>query len=265
METQLIEPLTFFQLLIVLGLVLGAVIGLVIFLSKRGFSFSKRGTTVVFGENGEEIRIDKDQAYNLVVFLDALNTKDDITKIKNLVFDRQKKFCKEKIICFRDDLLNNFKTVLLKEFDSEIEVITHRDFLYFSLLGEKAYYQAMSLILDDFEENGLANKGDIDKYAYDRSSSVISSIESLFNSLYSGITSVDKSAFDEMWSRMNDDFYKELVLIYKTAIRISKKGAEKKNEYKRHLYEKVREIEGISESQFMRMFDSIQSEDFLDI
>lgn len=262
---QIIEPLTFGQLLIILGIVLVAIAGLAVFLTKKGFSFSKKGTTVVFGENGEEIKIDKDQAYNLVVFLDALNTKDDISRIDNLVFDRQKKFCKEKIICFRDDLLNNFKNILLKEFGSEIEVISHRDFLYFSLLGEKAYYQAMSLILDDFEENGLANKGDIDKYAYDRSSAVILSLESLFNSLYSGIAAISKIAFDEMWRDMRDDFYKELVLIYKTAIKISKKGAEKKDEYKQHLYEKVREIEGISESQFMRMFDSVQSEDFLDI
>lgn len=263
---NIVPALTFVELLIVIGVIAVLVVGILFFLSKKGFSIKRKDTTFIIGEHGERIEVDKNKAHNLMMFLDVLNIKDNINKISFLVLERQKKFAKEKITEFKDRIVQIFKELMIKRIGSEVDVISSTDFLYFTLLMEKVYYLSMTKVMNDIEENGLANKQDYERYASERTDVILSSIDTLVNSMYSGISSkMPKALYDRIRSQLDQYMRTTFKEIYRMALKVSKKGQEKKEEYKSYLFEKVKLIEGISETQFMTMFSSVKSEDFLDI
>ena len=258
-------PLTYPQLLILFGIAAGLILIIVFFILQKGILFSRKGSTIVIGDDGKKIKVSKEQAYNFVLFLDALNTKDDINHIDHVVFERQRKVCKEKCQSLFTSLLEKFRILMMKRLTINVhDLLSHRDYLFFSLLSDKLYSVAVAHIMGDIEENGLSNKRDPNKYSLERSDNCISHLESIMNSLFVGITSISKQDYDNEWNKLRHIFHKEFVSIYQSAIQFAIKGSEKKKELQSHLFSKIKEIEGISEAQFHKMFSPVSGEEFLD-
>lgn len=256
-------PLTYSQLLTILIILIVCTFLLVFFLVKKGIILRRKDTTFLFGGDTND---PKEKAYNLIIFLDALNTKDDINQIDAIILSRQKKYCKEKLQMLSEKLLSSFRNLMLESLGIELsQVLTNRDYLYFSLVADKINSVGIKHIMDDFEENGLSTKKHPTFYARERSNSCLSHIECYLQSLLIGIETIDKTVFDGMWEELKEIYLGALIDIYTYAIEFAVKGKEKKKELQNQLYEKVKRIDGISEDQFQKMFSPASGEDFLNL
>jgi len=255
-----VETLSFGQLLLLIGIASVLSMGIIILLSKLGFRWIRRKNMFAFGKDNDESGV------SLMVVLDAINTKDDIYRIDNTVFLRQCKYVKEKCEVFRQHLVSYFRDLTVTSLNIPIsELPVHKDYLYFLLLSDRLYHHIVGRILEDIEENGLSSKSYPEEYAKSRAKIWVAESKDMIDNFYYGIDDIDKDSFNSMWTLIQSDLLDILKDIYSQVIRISIKGAEKKKEYRDHLYEKVKGIDGITEKEFRKLFAPIHSSDFLDI
>lgn len=253
--------------MIVLSAILVPVIGIIVYMAIKGFSITRANTTIQVGD-GKKVKVSKNEIYNVVLLLDALKTKDDISGISAITLKRQKRLARDVATSFRDNMLQFFRLLLVDccNFDADNfeNILSDRDYLYFSLLVENVYTHILRVILDDFEANGLAMKANPSDYARVRAGVVIGDIQNRINTLWFGIEEIKKEDFDDAVKNFLEDFESAVRSLYMDAIGISKKGQRKKIELENYLFEKVGEMEGISSDQFRKLFDKIDANDFLD-
>lgn len=266
----LLQTLTFSQILTLFSIVALPLLAIIAYIAIRGFSVTRHNTRIQIGNDGKTVKVSRSQMYNVVLLLETLKTKDDISSIDSIVFKRQKRQAKELTMSIRDSLLTLFRAVLcnqcsFNEVDSHESVLSHRDYLYFSLLADKIHTRMLHVILEDFEANGLATKAHPEKYATDRSNIVLEEMQSITNSLFLGIKDVPKVYFDEALSNKLQPFQYRIKELYMRAIQTSKQGQKKKQSLENYLFEKVGQMEGISEDQFKKLFSQVQSDDFLEL
>lgn len=254
------EPLTFLQLISVILIIIAGISGILAFLSKKGFTLKRKDSSVIFGGNKkEELKTNK-----MSILIEACTTKDDINKIDNIVYNRQRKLCKEKVSYLISFSLEKFRELAQKKLELSFpQIISNLDYLYFYLLMNKIQTLTMNILMNDFEENGLHNKQHENTYAYDRAKNCLNTLEDEIDYLYAGVENVDKEDFENLWTtEIKPEFEKVIIDIYNKAVEISVKGFDRKIELKKHLHEKINEIEIMSTAQFEKMFNKNGTDNF---
>lgn len=254
-------PFSFFQYLMIYI----PVVAIGAFVAIRGFIVKHKDTTIIMGKDGSRHKVSKSKTLDFMLIMEALKTQQDIGRIDNLIFEKQKKHAKETI----DSLKDNLKAL----FDSEIvvkdeklkerpeEIMLNRDHHYFALLADKVCLIAFQHIIQDFEENGLASKAAPESYSNERALSVVSECFDQIKRYFLGIDAITIIEFEALLEAVRYSFSNKIMSTYMNAIELSKKGQEKKQRMRNYMSAKLAEINGISEAQVKTMFTEITSED----
>lgn len=265
---DILGAFSFGQLVALLLLIIVPTIGVIVYLSLNGLSLKRHNTTIQLGQ-GKTVKVSRGQMYNVVLLLEALKTKDDITRIDTIIFKRQRRKAKELAVSLRDSLLEAFRDALMTVCDFSDDqyegVLSNRDYLYFSLLSDKIQSRMLYVIVGDFESNGLATKANPDYYAHSRSEVVIEELRNILNAMFLGISEEPRDSFMKTFEVSCGSYKNRIQQLYREAVEISQQGQEKKVELESYLFEKVGEMEGISKDQFKKLFNRIESDDFLDL
>lgn len=249
--------LNFLQLMAVLLTIILPVGGLVVLALKRGIR------TKWFSVGGNGNKATTPPKTDIVLLLEVLKIKQNISDIDNIVLQRQKRYARNVIMKTQDKQLRSFGE-LLKTHGQNGDITTHRDYMYYNLLSERMYRDILSYILDSFEKNGLASKDDYSSYPKERTESTIRYGLNTIYSYYPGIQTISREKHDEMIRGIHDELSELIYDCYQYAIDVAKKGQKRKDSLNTFLYNKIREMDTISEDQLQVLFSDVMAEDFLD-
>lgn len=239
------------------------------FAIKQGISFKRKGTTYLIGANGEKVEVKQEEVLNSLIIVEALKIKDSIQEVDDIVFRYQKRYARENLPTAQQLQLIEFQKLLTQVYKVDDDfreefVVTHRDYLYYSLLVEKMYGNIFADIMDSFEKNGLASIQAPLQFARTKANLFLDdALQQVINSLYMGIESVAKADHDKMISSIRHDLADVIVDIFNRAIQASIKGQKKKSDLKNQIISKIGEMDGISEEQLRTLFSNVVAEDFL--
>ena len=265
---SLMSSLTFPQLIIIILLLAFVLGGLGYFIFRI---MIRNNYTVTIDSSGKKIKVSKRDSLNAMLLFEALKIKDDIHRVEELAHAMIKKRVKEKLPNIQRVHLDMFKKLICPECDSSmlspgaVSMLSNHDFLYYSLLLEKAYSSSFSTIMNAIEENGLNKKENIHNYVTQKAEALFRESKHTVDSLYAGILNVDKSEHDIELLRIKPELVNIYASIFQDAITITKREYEKKEKLKTTLFEKIRSIDGMSHYQLENLFTEIDSDNFLGV
>ncbi len=268
-EPILIQPLSFGQLVFLIILIIGLLSGLLIFLSRKGLTFRRKGNTVIMGSKGEKIKLSEEQARMLFLLVQSFRVNENMFRVEHIAFTRQKKIVREMSDNLRQYFLHHFRhlydsTNSSKEMDTQ-NLLADKSYLMFTLILDRIYNTVFDFIMQDVEQNGLAKKQNPEKYADERSKVAFITLRNAFSGLYYGVDVVTKSQFMFFLDKNEESVEKRFTKVYGDCIDIAQHADEKKEELKLRLFENISEAHNLDMKTVEAVFSSVKSEDFIDI
>lgn len=268
--TSVIQPLSFYQLLILLGAIAGMLTGLILLILKKGIQVRRKGTTYNLGKQKKDCgTTEACQKDNIIMLLEAFKIKDDIYAVEKLVYARQRKYLRRGIPPIRELQMSLFQR-LRSECEGcdidEFNLYGDRDYLYFALLTEKVYngiYASLAESCESDPQYGLQNN--VHEYAIKKAEVVFKENSLLLDVSYGGIQSIPRALYEQEFKKIQPQIQQGLVEIIENAVTVAKKGRAKKQQFKQELLSKSSQMHGISEEHLKYLFTDMTADDnFLD-
>lgn len=232
----------------------------------RGIVIKRKDTTIVIAKDGSKKKISKTKTFDMVLLMEVMKMKDDLHKVESIAFEKQKKYAREVVDTIKDKIIVEFANLLRAHNDNinrfADALITNHNYNYFILLMEKASMVMLSIVMKDFEENGLASKKNQDTYVYHRSLNVVNEgYEKMRRFYILGIDEVPIEVFEKCFDDIRHDLINLVAEVYKNAIEVSKGAFKKKQSIRDYITTTLSQINELPEAQINTFFTDITSDD----